>query len=320
MRNFTKSKLAAFGFAMAAATASAQQTPPAGQPGTVPPPAPRQAQPGQVQSRPAQGVMEALDRRPGDMPGPIDSLQDVQDTLKLAFMMADQDHNGLISQKEATDLANLTVGGFFFAADTNGDGTISKDESQAAREKVLKQNPLLRFALQRAKDPNEANLAGTQAFRGLAELIDANDDKAVQANEVRQSIVSAVQGIYGVADTDRDGNMSPNELNAAVYSLAEAAMQASFQNADADKSGGLSKEEFVQSLTEPANTVFDVLDANLDGELTPDEVNRAGQVIAGQLRLFQPPQATNSPGQMIENRTGAGAPGLGNQRTPNTPR
>jgi len=52
-----------------------------------------------------------------DLPGPIDSVEDLQDTGKMVFKMADVNNDGQISQKEATDAGNLLVGGFFFRAD-----------------------------------------------------------------------------------------------------------------------------------------------------------------------------------------------------------
>ena len=45
-----------------------------------------------------------------DTPGPIDSLQDLQDTGKILFKLVDENNDGQISQKEATDAANLAVG------------------------------------------------------------------------------------------------------------------------------------------------------------------------------------------------------------------
>ncbi len=51
-----------------------------------------------------------------DVPGPIDSLQDLQDTGKMLFKIADENNDGQISQKEAIDAGNLTVGGLFFRA------------------------------------------------------------------------------------------------------------------------------------------------------------------------------------------------------------
>src|SRR5439155_15599767 len=96
----------------------------------------------------------AQDRgRAGDLPGPIDSIQDLQDTARMLFKMADTNNDGQISQKEAVDVGNLLVGGFFFRADANGDGTLTPEEARAARESLFQQQPLLRYVLQKAK-PN----------------------------------------------------------------------------------------------------------------------------------------------------------------------
>jgi len=45
-----------------------------------------------------------------DLPGPIDSLQDLQDTGRMVFKMIDENNDGQISQKEAVDAADLAVG------------------------------------------------------------------------------------------------------------------------------------------------------------------------------------------------------------------
>ncbi len=61
-----------------------------------------------------------------DLPGPIDSLQDLQDTGRMIFKLVDENNDGQISQKEAVDAGNLAVGGLFFRADANGDGVVSR--------------------------------------------------------------------------------------------------------------------------------------------------------------------------------------------------
>jgi Ca2+-binding EF-hand superfamily protein len=250
-------------------------------------------------NQPQEGI--EIERKPGDLPGPIDSLHDLQDSARMAFMMADQNHDGLISQQEATDAGNMLVGGVFFAADGNGYGAVSQEEAQAAREKFLQQNPLLRFVLQRVKGPNDPNqIAGTEAVKNVGNLLDANNDQSLQATEVRQAVTSGVQGIFALADTNRDNQLSPTELNAAVYGLAQAATRAAFQAADGDKNGALSKEEFAKAIAEPAYTVFDILDANLDGQLATEELDRAGRVIASQIQMFTVPEAANSPERLIE--------------------
>ncbi len=258
------------------------------------PAAPPAANPAQ----PRQGG--ALERKPGDLPGPIDSVQDVQDSLKMAFMMADQNHDGLISQREATDAGNMLVGGLFFTADANGDGTLTKEEAQQAREKVLQNNPILRFVAQRAKNSAQQEGANTNVAQNLGNLIDSDNDRQIKASEVRQAVQSSIQGLFAVADTNRDNQLSPTEMNAAVYGLAQAGLQAAFQAADGDKNGSLSKEEFGKALVEPGNVVFDILDANLDGQLTGDELERAGRVVASQVQVFRIPQASNSPDRLIQ--------------------
>src|SRR5262245_53875319 len=46
----------------------------------------------------------AQHRPAGDIPGPIDSVRDLQDTAKMLFKMADTNNDGQISQKEAVDV------------------------------------------------------------------------------------------------------------------------------------------------------------------------------------------------------------------------
>src|SRR4051794_2517806 len=86
-----------------------------------------------------------------DTPGPIDSLQDLQDTGRMIFKIVDENNDGQISQKEAVDAGNLVAGGFFFRADANGDGVVTQDESRQARDAVLAQKPMLRFLIQRSQ-------------------------------------------------------------------------------------------------------------------------------------------------------------------------
>jgi Ca2+-binding EF-hand superfamily protein len=300
--------LSAFGLGLLAAGTAGAQVAPA--PVRAVPAQPVQAAPAQPAAAPAEagasnnhGQGIDIKRRPGDIPGPIDSFQDIQDSLKMAFMAADQNHDGLISQKEATDAGNMLVGGLFFSADANGDGAVSREEAQAIRERLMSQNPLVRLALQRAKETNPQNAAaGTQALRNIGSILDGNDDNKIQASELRQAVTTGVQGLFSVADTNRDSQLSPNELNAAAYSIARAASQAAFQQADKDNNGQLSKEEFHQSLVQPADAVFNVLDANGDGQLSQQEMNRAGQVIASRVRMFQIPDADNSVDELL--RTG----------------
>jgi len=263
-----------------------------------------------------------------ELPGPIDSVEDLQSTGKMLFKMADVNNDGQISQKEATDVGNLLVGGFFFRADANGDGVVSREEAQQARDMLLRQKPILRIALERASQrrsaqpgqPAEAGQRNAQvqnSMRGIMTLIDANNDGQLQATEVRQTVQTGVQGVFASADTNRDGQLSPGELNAAVVAMVQAAGQASFQVADKDGNGALSLEEFDQSIIEPAHTVFRIIDANGDNQLSQQEVQAAQRTIASQLRMFNMPESSGALGRRIGNTSQPGsAPAFGSPTSP----
>jgi len=135
----------------------------------------------------------------------------------------------------------------------------------------------------------------------LANLLDSNNDQKLSATEVRQAVQTAVQGLFAAADTNRDNQLTPTEINAAAIGMARTAAQAAFQQADADHNGSLSKEEFVRSLTAPANTVFDIFDANFDGQLTQQEIDRAQRVIASGVQRMMLPEAENSLPNLLRN-------------------
>jgi len=236
-----------------------------------------------------------------DLPGPIDSLQDLQDTDRMIFKVVDENNDGQISQKEAVDAGNLAVGGLFFRADANGDGVVTQDEARQARDAFLAQKPMVRFLMQRAKtvktQPNAGSPNPAAIFAGL---VDSNNDKQLQATEVRQAVQTAVQGLFAAADTNRDGFMSPIEVNAAIAGAVKAAQQASFQAADTDNNGQISKDEFNKALTDPANAAFQILDANGDGQLSPQELQQAGRIIEGQIRRTMLPEAPNSARHLLE--------------------
>jgi len=272
-------------------------------------------------SPPAQAGENFGDR---DVPGPIDSLQDLQDTGRMLFKVADLNNDNLISQKEAIDAGNLLVGGFFFRADADGNGTLTREEAQQAREAFLKQKPMLRVVLQEIQRQSRGQGGqggqGTNPVQGLATLLDGNNDKQLQATELRQSVQTAVQGLYAAADTNRDGQMSPSEVNAAVVGLARSAAQSAFQAADADNNGALSIQEFDRAITRPARLFFMVVDANNDNQITPQESQNAQRILMRQIRLLQVPEPANSPANLIESGRAPGqAAPIPNIGTPNQP-
>jgi len=269
-----------------------------------------------------------------DVPGPLDSMQDLQDTGKMVFKLADTNNDGQISQKEAVDAANLLVGGFFFRADANGDGTVSQEEGRAAREALFQQKPMLRYLIESGRQQAQAgqgNQPGQPAqggqgnsnpqsgIRNLANLFDSNNDKQLQAAEVRQAVQSAVQGLFATADTNRDGQMSPTEINAAVAGVARAAVQSTFQAADADNNGQISQQEFERAIVEPSRFVFRVLDGNNDGQISQQEAQGAEQFIRSQLRSLQVPDAPNAPSRVLGSGVAPNAAPAAGQPAPGQP-
>jgi len=260
-------------------------------------PAPAAAQPAQA----AGGNHPA-----GDLPGPIDNLGDLQDTGRMVFKMADTNNDGQISQKEAIDAANLSVGGFFFRADANGDGVLSADEARQAREALFAQQPLLRYLASKARtqaNQNGAQGAANNPAASIGNLLDANNDKQIQATEVRQAVQTGVQGLFAVADTNRDGQLSPTELNAAMIGAARSAAQAAFQQADTDRNGQISRAEFDKAIVEPGNMVFSILDANNDGQISQQEAQQARRILGSQLKALMVPEPPNSARNLL--RSGA---------------
>jgi hypothetical protein len=236
-----------------------------------------------------------------DLPGPIDSLEDLQDTAKMLFKMADENNDNQISQQEGLDVANMIVGAYFFRADKNGDGTVTPEEMREARDKMLAQRPLLRVLVTRTKtnDPQAAQTA-QNAAQGVLAVLDSNNDRKIQATELRQMVQTSVQGLFAAGDTNRDGQLSPSEINAAMVGAAKAATQVAFQQADGDGNGQLSQGEYDKAIVQPANAVFRALDINGDNQLSQQELQAAERILASQIRRLRVPEPANSPRHLME--------------------
>lgn len=252
-----------------------------------------------------------------DLPGPINSLGDLQDTAKMLFKLADSNNDGLISQQEAIDAGNLLVGGFFFRADLDGDGKVTKEEADQARENLFAQRPLLRFVFERGQqeaqaqgEPHPADLIRQNVLQAL----DTNGDGAIDAAELRQGVQTTVQSLFLAADRNGDGHLDPNELNIAVVEAGQAGIRAAFQAADADNSGGISRDEFHKAIIQPANVVFRIFDANNDGEITQEELNNGIRLIANELRSLE----VQEPAKTLPDRIDEAVQATGAAQAPNT--
>lgn len=257
-------------------------------------------------------AQQTHERKAGDLPGPIDSVDDLQDAGRMLFKLADENNDGQISQKEAADAGNLVAGGFFFRADQNGDGVLTADEVKQARDAFLSTKPWLRYAIQTAEavKAREPKTDGTQpqiSLNTLSAVFDTNNDKQLQASELRQAVQTTVQGLFATADTNRDGQLSASEVNAGVAGLGRQVAQAAFQQADTDNNGQISEAEFDKAIMEPAKVVFSIMDLNHDGQISQKEAQTARQVVMSKMRSLNMPEPANSPRNMINAALGTPA-------------
>lgn len=237
------------------------------------------------------------------IPSPMEAIRQAQNAARMMFMSADVNHDGQLSVQEAIDANNLLVGGFFFRADADGNGTVSQEERRAEVGRFLNQNPWLRYAVGTVRSETQKNRQNSNqgnSLQALQSLLDTNNDKQLQATELRQTVQTVTQSVFATADTNRDGQMSPSEVNAAVAGAARAAGQAAFQQADADHNGQLSRDEYDKAIVEPANVVFQVIDLNHDGQISPQEAQQIQRAVVSQVRLLQLPEPANSPTNLIE--------------------
>jgi Ca2+-binding EF-hand superfamily protein len=239
-----------------------------------------------------------------DLPGPIDSLQDLQDAGKMLFKLADENDDNQISQKEAIDAGNLIVGGFFFRADANGDGALTQEEARAARDAFLNEKPWLKYIVEsvrsdREKKGNQGNNSPGNLAATVFSTFDTNGDKKLEASEVRQSVQAAVQGLFAAADTNRDGQLSPSEVNSAIAGAGKTLAQAAFKKADKDNNGSLSEQEFDDALKDPIHTIFVIADLNHDGQISQEEAQRIRQVVISKIQQARFPEPANSPRNLL---------------------
>jgi Ca2+-binding EF-hand superfamily protein len=257
------------------------------------------------------GLCGAQEHRMQDLknlPSPGEALRDLQNTGRLLFVMADVNHDGQVSQQEAVDAGDLLVGGFFFRADTDGNGVVTDQEARAAVNKYLDQNPWVKYVVEslRNQAQNQSTngqnngRSGAPSIKGIVALVDTNRDNQLESSELRQFVQTATQSFYAAADTNHDGLMSPAEVNAAVAGMGKAAAQQAFLAADTDGNGQLSRNEYDKALIEPANVFFQIIDLNHDGQLSQQETQQIAQVIVNRLRTIVPPEPPNSPTNIIE--------------------
>ncbi len=259
---------------------------------------------------------------------PLQSIHDLENSAKLLFKLADTNNDGQLSQKEVGDAGLLLVGGFFFRADTNGDGVLTPEGAEHARDTLFAQQPLLKLILEKAKptDTLQADQIHTAAAtsdpativkhllanpeRMIGNLLDSNHDHKIEATELRQAVKSGVQILFSLADTNQDGQLTPYELTAVVGEVAKSTVQTAFLAADTDHNRELSLAEYDKALAEPAHSLFRVIDADNNNQISLAELERAERILADQisrLRVPEPPNSLSHPGQIGANAGSSGA-------------
>lgn len=244
------------------------------------------------------------------LPGPIDSVEDLQSLGKMLFKLADTNNDNLISQKEAIDAGNLLAGGFFFRADANGDGTVTKAEADAAREALFAQKPLLRFVFERGKAEvnNQVSQGVAPKPVNLQGIFDSNSDGNLSAAELRQAVQTTVQGLFTVADKNGDGQLDVAEVNQGVVDAGRAGIQAAFSAADLDKNGAVSQQEFDQAIINPAHVMFRILDANNDNQISAEELRSGSQILLREFKAMRVPEPANSIPNQVRQLTAPSTP------------
>lgn len=202
---------------------------------------------------------------------------------------ADADDSGDISKDEAYSSADFMVGGFFFRADANTDGTISPAEGKAVREELVLRYPSTGFLLRQSAGEQAQSSLGT-----LAELLDVKYGKSISASETRRAAHLVVDQVFLRADSDKDGKLTIAEARSASWEGVKAVGRAAFQATDENSDNKLSLEEFRSALDAPSKVAFEVSDADHDGTLTESEAAIAMSRVVS--RLWIPEEkAPNSP-------------------------
>jgi len=250
------------------------------------------------------GIGRAQEHRDEDMrnlPNPMETVRNIQNLGRTLFMMADVNRDGQISQKEAIDANNVMVGGFFFQADADGNGAVSQEEAKAVRDTYLNQNPWARYAVEsfESQQKNQQNSNQANPIQGMSALLDSNNDKQIQSQELRQFVQTVTQSYFAAADTNRDNLISPSEINASIEGGVRALSQLAFQQADADNNGQLSRAEYDKAIVEPANVAFQMIDQNHDGQISQQEAQEMERTVLSQIRMMQLPEPANSPTNLI---------------------
>lgn len=204
---------------------------------------------------------------------------------------ADANRNGEIEKTEAYSAADFLVGGFFFRADKNFDGSLSPEEGRATRTELMNRSPTLAAVMRRA-----ATSENSAALARMADLVGIEYDKAVSSTEMREAAHQLVDELYRLADADKNGSLTQGEAFQAGWSRMRALGSSAFLAYDSDGDKNLTLDEFQAALKEPSRLAFEAADLNKDGRLTDADVSSAVRGLAQRAWLpsVQPSKAADA--------------------------
>ncbi|MDU8358710.1 XopAW family type III secretion system calcium-binding effector [Pseudomonas syringae group sp. J309-1] len=164
--------------------------------------------------------------------------------------------------------------------DTDGDGSVSKDELSAANSSSDSKDGIT-VTLSEAFSSLDANEYDSLDADELAALTPPLPPSGQPATDVAEDLLSAL-------DTDGDGAINSDELTAGLSSAGSTADSAQvFDALDTNKDGTVSLDELTASLQpqqppappasslEASEQLFSSLDADGDGSISADELTSA---------------------------------------------
>lgn len=189
--------------------------------------------------------------------------QNGSDSGENIFDSLDANSDGYVSQDELTATFGNEAGKIMGLVDTDGDGQISRAESDAHEAKKAQQGNMT--------NPGMSASQG-QMFTDFFNSIDTNQDGQISGDELKTAMgdnADNVSSVLGQMDTNEDGSIDSSEF--------ETAMQASMPPPPPPPPGGMAGTDDSSSSSASASgqteeTVFSAIDTNGDGYISPEEL------------------------------------------------
>ncbi len=188
--------------------------------------------------------------------------------------MADTNADGEVAKAEAMALANFALGGAFFRADGDGDGTVTPEEGRVIRAQLVQRYPELEALVLAAR------ASGRKTFALPASLGDIEYGKPLAISDVRAAAGALVDDLFAVADKNKNGAINMGEARAISLEGARALGSAAFEKTDKNKDGGLSPEELSELVQAPLRQAFGLADLDENGRLSAAETTAALSLLA----------------------------------------